>query len=126
MKPFIAALAAAASLAGASAQAASRGDFDLQNARQLGALCAAQPDDELYAPAIAMCHGFLAGSHAVHAALIAGQMKGVYCVPADAGVTRDAAARAFAAWAATAPQAASLSAVDGLMAWARQTYPCPN
>jgi hypothetical protein len=48
----------------------------------------------------------------------------VYCLPADGGVTRDTAARDFAAWVAATPDAGAMPAREGLLRWAQVTFPC--
>ena len=126
MKPTRIALAAALAVGAASAQAATEADFRLETTAQLGALCAAQPGQPMYGPAIAMCHGFLAAAHAVHSGMVRAEIAPIYCVKADSGVTREGAARDFAAWAAATPAAAGQPAIDGLFAWARTAYPCPK
>jgi Rap1a immunity proteins len=126
MKPTRIALAATLALGAASAQAATEADFRLETTAQLGALCAAQPGEAMYGPAIAMCHGFLAAAHAVHAGMVQAEVAPIYCVKPDAGVTRATAARDFAAWVAATPAAATQPAIDGLFAWARVAYPCPK
>ncbi len=121
------ALAAALAFGGATAgQAATEADFGLETAAQLGALCGARPGEGMYGPAIAMCHGFLAGAHAVHAGMVRADIAPIYCVTADSGVTREGAARDFAAWVAATPAAGTQPAIDGLFAWARTAYPCPK
>lgn len=113
-------LAALAAAAAAPSQAAQEADFRLETAGNLAALCAA-PDD---LAAIHMCQGYLVGVNQMHDAVGAALDKRVYCLPDDGSVSRNTAARDFAAWIAATPAAAGMSAHDGLLEWARNTYPC--
>jgi len=119
MRRILAVLIAAAALAPA-AQAVEKEDFLLQTAVNLGALCGAPADPA----AIHTCEGYLAGVNQMHDAI--GEAFGgrVYCLPSDGSVTRDSAAAAFSAWAAATPAAASMPASEGVLVWARLTYPC--
>jgi hypothetical protein len=111
---------ATALLVAGPAMAVEEEDYLLQTAGDLAALCGA-PED---VSAIHMCQGFLVGANRVFAAV--GQALGdpLYCLPTDGSASRDTAARDFAAWVAATPDAASMSSSDGLLRWARTTYPC--
>jgi len=103
-----------------TANAVERGDFLLENAKQLGALCGAAAD----IAAIHMCEGFLVGVHRTLQSIENALGQHFYCIPPGANVTRDSAARDFAAWAATTPAAATMPPVDGALQWASHAYPC--
>lgn len=115
-----AATAVALAVAPLPAHAAEPEDYRLDTAADLATLCA-QPGN---AAAIHMCHGFLAGVHQMHVALATATGAPLYCVPADANVTREVAEAAFVAWARERDDLASMSARDGLIAWARDAFPC--
>lgn len=112
-------MAAALLLAG-PATAAEEEDYLLATAEDLAALCGAPAD----VSAIHMCQGFLVGAHRVFETI--GHVLGdpLYCLPTDGSASRDTAARDFAAWIAQTPEAATMSSSDGLLRWARTTYPC--
>jgi hypothetical protein len=71
-----------------------------------------------------MCHGFLVGSNRMFETVGRALGDPLFCLPTDGSVSRDTAARDFAAWVAATPDAASMSPSDGLLRWARTTYPC--
>lgn len=111
------ALAGAIAAPGAASAAATVKDFELGSAAALGALCA----DRANPAAIHMCQGFLLGVNNVHDVLV----ETFYCLPPNGSVTRDAAAAAFASWAASkGAEAQTMTALDGLVTWAMETYPC--
>ncbi len=119
MKRLITA-AALAVAAAAPASAAEDANFLLQTAADLGALCGAPAEPA----AIHMCQGYLVGVHQMHQAIDQALGVKVYCIPDDGSVTRDTAARDFAAWVAATPDAGAMPARDGLLTWARTTFPC--
>ncbi len=119
MRKALFAAATLALLAGPAAAADSE-DYLLTTAGDLADLCAA-PED---ASAIHMCEGFLVGAHRVFDAIGDSLDDPLYCLPADGSVSRDSVARDFAAWVAATPDTAAMSAIDGLLKWARTTYPC--
>jgi hypothetical protein len=103
-----------------SAGAVDRTDFLLENAKQLGALCEANTN----AAAIHMCEGFLVGVHRVHESIGEALGTHLYCFPKDGSITRDTAARDFAAWVRATPAAATMPPAEGALQWASLTYPC--
>jgi hypothetical protein len=112
-------MAAALLLAGPVA-AAETEDYLLETAEDLASLCAAPAD----ASAIHMCQGFLVGTNRVFETVGNALGDPLYCLPRDGSASRDTAARDFAAWVAATPEAATMSPTDGLLRWARATYPC--
>jgi Rap1a immunity proteins len=119
MRRILAAAAAFAALAGPSIAADSE-DYLLETAGDLAALCAAPAD----ASAIHMCQGFMVGAHRVFGTIGHALGDPLYCLPTDGSVSRDTAARDFAAWATASPEVASMSPSDGLLRWARTAFPC--
>jgi hypothetical protein len=113
-------LISAALLVAGPAMAAEEDDYLLTTADDLAALCRS-PED---VSAIHMCHGFLVGANRVFEAVGRALGDPLYCLPTDGSVSRDTAARDFAAWVGATPDAASMSSSDGLLRWARTTYPC--
>jgi len=119
MRRILAALLVTAAAVPA-AQAVEKEDFLLQTAASLGALCGAPADPA----AIHMCEGYLAGVNQMHEAIAEAFGGRIYCLPADGSVTRDSAAAAFSTWTAATPAAATMPAREGVLVWARLTYPC--
>lgn len=93
----------------------------------LAALCGASPQDPLGPAAIAWCHGFMVAAGQYHRELSApgGVQRPLFCLPNPAP-TLDEARASFVAWARANPQHANERAIDGLMRFAAQTYPCPR
>lgn len=103
-----------------SAQASEQSDFMLATSANLAALCASTSEPA----AIQMCQGYLLGVHHMHQAVGDALGQKIYCMPDNGSVTRDSAAHDFAAWVAATPAAAAMPAREGLLEWARITYPC--
>jgi hypothetical protein len=72
------------------------------------------------------CGGFLAGASQFHGALypVGGPRQPMFCPP-DPPPSLPQAMDAFVAWARANPQFGNETAVDGLIRFAAQTYPCP-
>lgn len=125
MKRYMPVAAVALLLSAGGALAAEQDDFRISTGGDLAALCAAAPGSADYAASIHMCQGFIVGVNQFHEAWMRAEGgAGVYCLPAAGAPTRDKAASAFATWAAGAPDAAALPAVEALMRWAAAAYPC--
>ena len=107
-------------LAAGPARAVEGSDFLLENAQELGALCAANTN----VAAIHMCEGFLVGVHRTYQSVAAALGERLYCLPTDKGITRDDAARDFAAWVSKTPATVTMSPVDGVLEFAHLSYPC--
>jgi len=112
--------AAFATAAGSPAAAVEESNYLLNSAADLAALCSSPADPS----AIHMCQGYLVGINHMHMAIEAAVGNRVYCLPADGSVTRDSAARDFSLWVAATPDAAAMSAREGLLQWAKLTFPC--
>jgi hypothetical protein len=92
----------------------------------LAEICAIPPESPEFSAASFFCRGFLAGAGQYHGALhpAGGSRPPLFCAP-DPPPTLLSAANAFVAWARANPQHGGEAAVDGLMRFAVQTYPCP-
>lgn len=124
MRKWLAAAGAAWALA-LPALAAEVGNFDLQATRDLVALCSDSQDDPLYAEAMQLCYGFIAGVAQLHRALVnADDVKPVAC-PRHA-VTREALVQVFLSWARANPAEMDALPVDGVMRAAAAEWPCGN
>ena len=125
------ALLAAAVLAGHAAWAQTAppphgGRSPPRTVAALAEVCGTPPSSPDHTAASYFCRGFLAGVGQYHAALHprGGTRPPLFCVPDPPPRLVDAAA-AFVAWARANPQLGGDMAVDGLMRFAQQTYPCP-
>jgi hypothetical protein len=119
-----AALAALLAAAPAAAQINAETFRDGRTA-DLAVLCAAPESDPMHVAALAWCHGFLIGVGQYHGSTAAagGPRKTLFCLPAPEP-TLDEARTAFVRWVRSHPQHGADRAVDGLLRFAVETYPC--
>ena len=99
-------------------------NFRLDTTRDLVALCGVDAEDPNAVAAIHMCHGYVTGL--VHFHIVMGRaLEGrVYCMKDEARPTRDQAVAMFVEWSEAHPENDSSEAVDGVLLWAADTYPC--
>jgi hypothetical protein len=99
-------------------------NFRLDTTRDLVALCGVDAEDSNAVAAIHMCHGYVTGL--VHFHIVMGRaLEGrVYCMKDEARPTRDQAVAMFVEWSRAHPEYDSSEAVDGVLLWAADTYPC--
>ena len=99
-------------------------NFRLDTTRDLVALCGVDAEDPNAVAAIHMCHGYVTGL--VHFHIVMGRaLEGrVYCMKDEARPTRDQAVSMFVGWSKAHPEYDSTEAVDGVLQWAADTYPC--
>jgi hypothetical protein len=114
-------------LTATSAQAAvSQDDFLIRTTGNLVNLCAADPTDPLYAPAINFCQAFGAGvfqTQQLYQAASGG--KPLYCAPTPPP-TRNEAMDGFVAWAKATRAVTDIVPAAGVLQYLMQTYPCPT
>ena len=93
----------------------------------LATICNTGLQDPSRSDALGYCNGFIIGVGQFHSSLTAaaGALRPIFCVP-DPQLTLNQAAAAFVTWTRTNPQHANERAVDGLMRFAAETYPCPT
>ena len=115
-----------AALASATATAVTEQSFLLKTTGDLVALCGVSKDDPDAIAAIHFCHGYMLGLDHYGAATGRVFKDVVYCIPENAHVTRNEAVEMFVKWAATNQQYLSELPIDGLLRWARTTWPCPK
>jgi Rap1a immunity proteins len=110
---------------GASAQQATTRRVP-RTVADLASVCAIPPSAPDYTAATYFCRGFLAGAGQYHAAIHpeGSPNPRIFCLPDPRPRLVDVAA-SFVAWAQANPQYGTEMAVDGLMRFAQQTYPCP-
>jgi hypothetical protein len=99
-------------------------DFTLDTTEDLIDLCSVDPQDPHAVAAIHMCHGYVTGL--VHFHIVVGRVfeGNVYCMDEEERPTRDQAVAMLVEWSRANPQHDSLEAVDGVLQWAHETYPC--
>lgn len=122
-KHMLLAVAAFAMSAGA-ASAASNDDFRITTGASLAMLCSVEQGAPNYVAAIHMCQGYISGVDQLHSAMNGAGVSPIYCVPETAAPNRDQAMTSFAAWIRSDPDAAALPAVEALLTWAANNYPC--
>lgn len=124
-KANIAALAAAAILPVQVWAVPSVEDFDLRAAEDLVDLCAVPDNDPMAEAARGFCYGFLSGVNHYHRAVNAGKKaRPLYCLPANAALTRAGVAKMYVDWGTANPQYSKEAPVDNLIRFAVATWPC--
>jgi len=118
------ALVAAALLPLLTYAAASRESFTLRSAQDLSDLCAVLSDDPMVDAAHGFCYGFLSGVGGYHRAITAGgKVHPLFCLP-EQQISRVEAAKMFVDWGQSHPQYLTEPAVDALIRFAVDTWPC--
>jgi hypothetical protein len=99
-------------------------NFRLDTTRDLIALCGVREGDPHSVAAIHMCRGYVTGL--VHFNIVMGRaLEGsVYCIEDDERPTRDQAIAMLVDWSRAHPEHDAKEAVDGVLQWASETYPC--
>jgi len=99
-------------------------NFSLDTMGDLMALCGVDAADPNAVAAIHMCHGYFIGL--VHFHIVMGRaLEGnIYCMKDDERPTRDQAIAMLVEWSRAHPENNDLEAVDGVLKWAAETYPC--
>lgn len=99
-------------------------NFMLDTTADLVALCGVSADDPNADAAIHMCHGYLTGL--MHFHIVVGRVLegNVFCMEEAQRPTRDQAVAMLVEWSRANPQYDSTEAVDGVLQWAHETYPC--
>ncbi len=121
------AVAALLTVRSAMAQPAAEPNFRGSRTGDLAALCSASAQDPDGSAELAYCEGFFVAAGQYHRALTAegGVERPIFCLP-NPSPTFDQARSSFVAWTRANPQYASERAIDGLMRFAAETYPCPT
>ena len=99
-------------------------NFTLDTTADLIALCGVDAEDPHAVAAIHMCHGYVTGLVHFHI-LIGRAFEGhVFCMGDAERPSRDQFVAMLVEWSRAHPEHDSLEAVDGVLQWAAETYPC--
>jgi hypothetical protein len=108
------------------AVAATEDDFVVADTSDLIALCTAPVDSEHHVAALNFCHGYAVGAFQYYQMLEpVGPGHRFVCV-AEPKPTRDEVISAFIVWAQAHPQFGGEPAVESLLRYLSETYPCPK
>jgi len=99
-------------------------NFGLDTLRDLIALCGVDAEDPYAVAAIHMCHGYMMGLVHFHIMMDRALEGRIYCMEGAKRPTRDQAIGMLVIWSRAHPEYDSLEAVDGVVQWAADTYPC--
>ena len=121
---FVPIAMALAGLWSASAAAVTEQDFTLQDAQDLVEVCSVQPGNPIYVASVHFCHGFLIGASQYHRSMSSGPAINALFCPPEPGPSRDETVALFVTWA-EGQDLTNEAAVDGLMRFAIEQWPCP-
>ena len=120
MKSIVLPAAFAAILLALPAQAQRAVDIHVRTAGDLADLCGANPKDAMGDAKINYCHGF--SQAAVDVELRHAGDKKPFCFPAQ--TSRTATLNEFVNWVRALPAHRTLGAIDGLLQFLGERYPC--
>ncbi len=121
-----AALATVFFVAIGTCHAATEDNFTGRTTGDLVTLCDPQSDSALDNAGVNYCEGFVQGSVLVEQEHEASKRsRQFFCLP-DPAPTRNEAMAAFVKWARASPDRLAMPAVDGLISFLRDQYPCPK
>ena len=126
MKRFarVAAVVALAIVPSAAQADVTEENFRLDTFEDLVALCGVEAGDPNATAAVHMCHGYVIGLTHFHI-LVGRSLEGdVYCIEEGERPTRDEAVRMLVDWSKSHPEHDSKEAIDGVLHWAADVYPC--
>lgn len=100
-------------------------DFQLRTTRDLTALCAAAPTDQMGTAAINFCHGFALGVYRVlqQEQMASSPRSRLFCVPSPTP-SRNEAIADFVRWAQATPRVLDQPPADGIAAYLVHKFPC--
>jgi hypothetical protein len=126
LKGWTAAAAALLVIGPTAGHAVTEADFTARTTGDIVALCDPQSDGALANAAVNFCSGFAQGAVSLEMEHDAGSrsMK-LFCLP-DPAPTRNDALGEFVKWARASPERMNASAVDGLIRFLGERYPCPK
>lgn len=99
--------------------------FQVRSTGDLVTLCGADKTDPMYTPAQNFCHGFAVGTYTTLVDMQKGlrAKKKLFCPPASPPSRNDGIA-SFVAWARAHNDMMALPAVDGVLQFLGEQYPC--
>jgi hypothetical protein len=121
MKSLAATAALAAMLLALPAQAQRGTIFQARTAGELAELCAAKPGDSLGDAKINFCHGYAQG--VIQDEIRRGGEKKAFCLPTPSP-SRTTTMSEFVAWVRALPEHKTPPAVEGLIQFLGERYPC--
>lgn len=121
MKFCLTVMVVSAVLFAAPAEAQRATNIQARTAGELAELCAANPREAMGDARINFCHGFAQG--AILAALYSNQSSKPFCFPNPAP-TRTATMTEFENWVRAEPARKSMPAVEGLLRFLGERFPC--
>ena len=99
-------------------------NFRLDTMRDLIALCGVGAEDPNAVAAIHMCHGYVMGLTHFHIVMGRALEGHLYCMEDQERPTRDQLIAMLVEWSRARPEHDSMEAVDGVLQWAADAYPC--
>lgn len=100
--------------------------FPPRTVRELIEICAPAQDDPMMTAAVNYCHGFAQGAVAVEEAHEDHQdVRRLFCLPSPPPAEGSEITR-FTAWANALPSRLDEPAIDGMLVYLAETYPCPQ
>jgi hypothetical protein len=106
------------------AGAATTQHFMVRSTADLIELCSVGKDDPVRDEAIHFCHGYLVGAYHFQEALHSGPREKPVVCPPDPRPSRDESVRQFVVWARGHDQYMTERAVDTLMRFLTERWPC--
>ena len=115
-------------LPGLSYAAATRESFNLRTAQDLVDLCAVPEGDPMDEAARGFCYGYLSGAGHYHRATRpTTREQPLFCLPETTAMpSRAEVAQRFVAWGQSHPEHMQEPAIDVLVRFATDTWPCPE
>jgi hypothetical protein len=125
-KGWTAAVALLLAVAPGGGHAVTEANFAAKTTGDIVELCDPHSDSAIASAAVNFCSGFAQGAVSVEMAHDAGSrsMK-LFCLP-DPPPTRNEALGEFVKWARASPDRMNASAVNGLIGFLGERYPCPK
>ncbi len=119
------AVVAVASMSSVAEAKVTEENFRLDTFGDLAALCGVAADDSNATAAIHMCHGYVTGLAHFHEMMGRALEGNLYCVSNETRPSRDEAIDMLVVWSRDNPQNNGVEAIDGVLMWAADAYPCP-
>ena len=126
MRRFLTAAAVATVLGTAGiVVAATPDDFLIKDAQDVVDVCTVPESDPMYGPSIGFCHGYIVGAIQYHYALHSRhpEKKSPFCLP-EPRPSRTQGIAGFVAWVRANPKYQTEPAVEALVKYLVETYPC--